>query len=67
MSKIRISQEVNILEVDGDVAVEERTLKVFSHWNYRDRAVLQLGKGKKFTIQRQDLITALDNAGNTGD
>ena len=67
MSKIKVSQEIHVLEVNGDEAVEETTLKVFSHWNYRGRAVLQLGKGKKFTILRQDLITALDNAGNTGD
>ena len=67
MSKIKVSQEIKVYEIDGNETVGETVLKVFSHWNWKDRAVLQLGKGRKFTILRQDLITALDNAGNTGD
>ena len=66
MSRIAVVSEVDIYEVNGaEVPVgTHRALKVSSHWNHSERAVLKFGK-TRFTILIGDLMTALKNAGNT--
>ena len=66
MSRVAVVSEVDIYEINGDeVPVgTHRALKVSSHWNDSERAVLRFGR-ISFTILIDDLLVALKNAGNT--
>lgn len=68
MSKIKVTQEIDVYEVNGESAagIPPLTLRVESHWNRRQLAVLQFQDGPCITVDIDDLKRALDNAGNTG-
>ena len=63
MSKLKTTSEVTIYEIDGD---SEKTklgdhITVSSHWNYDTKCVLEI-EGKRVTVLRADLITAVERA-----
>lgn len=68
MSRIKVLQEIEVYEInDKEVSVKDTPiLKIFSHWNYNDYVTLQLQDGLKYTVDANDLITAVKNAQNSG-
>ena len=68
MSKIDVRQIIPIIEVD-DKEVSVGTLPalgVDSHWSFSNWVVLHYGR-VKVTVQGRALITAINNAMNTGE
>ena len=68
MCRIKITQEIEVYEVDGVEVGAGKTvkLKVLSHWNRHQLVAIGIGE-KKYTVVGNDLITAIRNAMNTGD
>lgn len=66
MSGIQVVSEVDVYEVNGkEVPIgATRCLKVSSHF-HSSKAVLKFGR-TSYTVDIDDLILALKNAGNTG-
>ena len=69
MAKIRVSTMVQIYEIDGEDTPNNKDteLKVLSHWNQDNFLVLQFPRGKKYTVDAEDLQAAIENAVNSGD
>ncbi len=63
---IKVIQEVDVYEVDGEDAPVGKEIKVgvASHWNRNQLVVLVIGK-KQYTVLGSDLKTAIENAENT--
>jgi hypothetical protein len=55
-----------VYEIDGKKVerLDEAALIIRSHWNDRDRAIIETPDGKKYTIIRSDMDMAITNAGN---
>ena len=64
MSRIKISQKITIYEID-DEEVADNELSINSHWNYDNFVILKIGN-KDYTVDGDDLKTAIDNAMNSG-
>lgn len=63
---IKVESKVPIYEINGVETKELNTkyIPVSSHWNYRDRIVLEIA-GISYTIIASDLHKAIDNAVNS--
>ena len=62
---IEVVSKIKIYEVDGKDADTKKpeSLTIQSHWNYHDFVVIKYGD-KSITVDKKDLIKAIDNAGN---
>jgi hypothetical protein len=65
MGKNKVITKVEIYEVDDkEVPIGMfRSLKVLSHWNRRELVVIEVN-GKKYTVEGDDLMAAIENAQN---
>jgi hypothetical protein len=68
VSKIKVSQEVNVYELDGNELPigSDMKLNVYSHWNRSNMIVLQFKGENQITVLGNDLSRAIDNAMNVG-
>ena len=67
---IDVQAQVKIYEEDGkDIACgvddPKRFIEVSSHWNRRERVVIQVDDGPSVTVLAKDLMAAVTNAQNT--
>jgi hypothetical protein len=64
-SMMTVTTEIQVYEVGGEkTTAPYPTLKILAHWNDRDRAVIEMPDGKRWTIIREDMNKAISNAGN---
>ena len=66
MSRVKVTQTIDVYEVDGEEShgLVLLQLGVNSHWNDSDRIVLTW-KDQRITVVGSDLATAIQNARNT--
>lgn len=62
MNRVKVCCEINTYPDDYKEGTDK--IKIHSHWNSRDKVVLDIG-GKKITVVGSDLITAVQNCQNT--
>lgn len=62
---MKVVSKIQIYEIDGqDVDLKKQEiLSIESHWNYHDFVVLHFGD-KEITVNAEELIKAINNAGN---
>lgn len=62
---MQVSNEINIYEINGEVnkTIDGPKVKISSHWNYKDRVVLEFGDNN-ITVIADDFKRAIDNACN---
>ena len=62
---MEVLSKIQIYEIDGkDVDLKKQeTLSIESHWNYHDFVVIGYN-GKLVTVNAEELIKAITNAGN---
>jgi hypothetical protein len=62
---MKVKNELQVYEQDGKEikGIEYPIVKIESHWNYKDRVVVEID-GKKVTLIADDLRRAIDNATN---
>jgi len=67
MNRVKVQQTIEVYEVNGvDVPIGQKVeLGIDSHWPLSQRIVLNI-RGVKYTVIGRDLITAVQNAMNTG-
>ena len=67
MSKVSVSQQIEVLEVNGEeVAVNNNLfVGIKSHSIYHNYIILKLGR-RRITVEGRALKIAIDNAMNTG-
>ncbi len=67
MPKIEVKQKTQIYEFNGnDIPIgKELYLGIESHWSNDEEVVLVI-KGRRYTVDGNDLKTAIDNAMNSG-
>jgi hypothetical protein len=68
MARIKVTQEIKVYEIGGkEVPLgTDKNLGILSHWNVRDFVILNFGNEMQITVSGNDLITAINNAMNTG-
>lgn len=62
---MKVVNEINIYEINGEEtsAIEKPKVKISSHWNYRDRVVLEFGDNN-ITVLADEFKRAIENACN---
>jgi len=65
--KVKVQQTIGVYEVSGEdvLANEDIEIGIDSHWNSHERIVLNV-RGVEYTVLGHSLITAIQNAMNTG-
>ena len=60
---MKVINEIEVYEVDGDKEATCDPVKIKSHWVFEDRVILIIG-GHEYTVSADDMKRAIDNATN---